>query len=176
MAKAKEKMVVFRCKYCIEDLKEYNPYINEQGEGITLKNVLCIEVPDEICENTTFELTPILLNKEKYYDLPFDEQVILLARAIKKAKEEEYKICVRIWDSQYARDEGLPYDVKLEDYIKDFKNPEEPAEELLDAIEGNYGRRGCAEIVAKNDDEELYFYHEEADEVYFLNDIFDFLF
>ena len=32
----RKDLVVFRCKSCIEDLKEYNPYVDKEGKKIPL--------------------------------------------------------------------------------------------------------------------------------------------
>lgn len=176
---AKEKMVVFRCNYCKEDLKEYNPYINEKGESIALENIICFEVPDEICENTTFELTPILLNKENYRDLPDKEKELLLNRAIKNAIAGGYQIFIKVWGDAHARDEGLPYDIPLsehmKEYIEDGCKPDELARFLFFGLDGYYNKYGCAEVVARKDEEEMVFYHQEVIDEYFLDDLFEFI-
>lgn len=47
-------LVVFRCHTCAEDLKEYNPYIYDDGKEIPLDKIKVIEVEshDEECENS----------------------------------------------------------------------------------------------------------------------------
>ena len=47
-------LVVFRCKYCADDLKEYNPYIYDDGTTIPLNKIKVIEVKnhDTECENS----------------------------------------------------------------------------------------------------------------------------
>ena len=52
----KYDLIVFRCKGCIEDLKEYNPYVYYNGEQIPLNRIEVIKVPYEFCENTEINL------------------------------------------------------------------------------------------------------------------------
>ena len=186
---AKEKMVVFRCRHCIDDLKEYNPYINEKGEGIPLANVICIEVPDEICENTTFELTPILLNKERYYfdrGIPDKELEILLDRAIRNARKRGFDIILREWEGYYEREYGTAIATTLEDFVKEnpedvvdyFEDGEHPdgyAKMLIAHLSNSYGKGGCAELVAENDDEGFCFYHSDREDEYIDSDLFEFI-
>ena len=40
----RKDLVVFRCKSCIEDLKEYNPYVDKEGKKIPLDRIEVIEV------------------------------------------------------------------------------------------------------------------------------------
>lgn len=49
-------LVVFRCKGCVEDLKEYNPYVYYNGEQIPLNRIEIIKVPYEFCENNETNL------------------------------------------------------------------------------------------------------------------------
>ena len=63
----KYDLIIFRCKGCIEDLKEYNPYVYYNGEQIPLNKIEVIKVPYEFCENNEINLdnhwmTPIRLN------------------------------------------------------------------------------------------------------------------
>lgn len=39
------------CKGCIEDLKEYNPYIDDNGVTLSLNELTINEVPLEQCDN-----------------------------------------------------------------------------------------------------------------------------
>ena len=52
----RKDLVVFRCKGCIEDLKEYNPYVDAEGKTIPLDRIEAIEVPKEFCENSEINL------------------------------------------------------------------------------------------------------------------------
>lgn len=52
----KYDLVVFRCKHCIEDLKEYNPYVYQDGTQIPLNKIECIKVPQDLCENNETNL------------------------------------------------------------------------------------------------------------------------
>lgn len=183
---AKEKVVVFRCKNCIEDLKEYNPYINENGEGIPLENVICIEVPYEKCENTTFELTPILLNKERYDRMPDEEVKLVLNHAIRNARKQGLSIILRVWNGYYEREYGTAIDTSLEnfleknpkwveDYLEDCETPDDYALMLISYLSGSYGKGGCAELVAEGDGEGYCFYHSDQDDEYLDSDVFEFV-
>lgn len=184
MKTAKEKMVVFRCKGCIEDLQEYNPYINKSGEPIALENIICIEVQMEICENTTFELTPILLDKEWYRNIPQKEMELLVSRAIKNAISKGYEISIQIWDGYYEREEGLPTTYEFSEYMEEYEDDLEDGEELSDrvlyAVANCYGKGGCVEIVASDDEHEYVFYHQDMDnkkfDEYLVDDLFEFLY
>ena len=46
------KITLHLCKGCIEDLKVYNPYIDEKGNTILLKDMLIVKVPKSKCINT----------------------------------------------------------------------------------------------------------------------------
>ena len=52
----KYDLVVFRCKECIKDLKEYNPYVYYNGEQIPLNRIEVIKVPYDLCENNEINL------------------------------------------------------------------------------------------------------------------------
>lgn len=47
-----EFIVVPLCKGCIEDLKEYNPWLTSKGKDMPLAHVLFEEVTDDKCYNT----------------------------------------------------------------------------------------------------------------------------
>lgn len=47
----KKQLVVFRCGECADDLKEYNPYIFEDGTPIPLEDIEVVVVPGNYCEN-----------------------------------------------------------------------------------------------------------------------------
>ena len=183
MKTAKEKMVVFRCKGCIEDLQEYNPYINKSGEPIALENIICVEVPMEICENTTFELKPILLDREWYRDLSQEEKVLLVSRAIQNAISRGCKVNIKVWQGYYEREEGLPDVYSFDDYMEDYKDGLEDGEELSDivlsAVDYCYDKGGCVEIAAEDDENEYIFYHQDVDDgcfdEYLVDDLFEFL-
>lgn len=174
---ANEKMVVFRCAGCIEDLKDHNPYVNTANESIPLENIICIEVPKEKCENTNFEMKPILVEERKsfYYDIEDDAKLSLLNKAIENAIAGGYKLKVKIWEDSYAREEGLPISRDMEEYLDD-DDEVSIAEALLYATEDCYGKGGCAEIVAEDDSDDYCFYHDDSDgDQYIYCAIFDFL-
>lgn len=181
MATAKEKMVVFRCANCIDDLKEYNPYVNKANEPIALENVICVEVPQEKCENTDFKLKPILIEDKKsfYDDISFDAQVILLNKAIENALANGYEIQIMIWEGYYEREEGLPIYRSMEEYLEDAMEEEgeniNVAETLLYAVDCCFGKGGCVEIVASDDDNDYCLYHQDEEEDYLYKALFDFL-
>lgn len=40
------------CKGCIDDLDEYNPYVDDDGKQIPRENIETIEVSQKLCYNT----------------------------------------------------------------------------------------------------------------------------
>ena len=106
-----------------------------------------------------------------------------LPEEIEKAKKEGYKLVISVWEGQYERDEGLgidtPLDEYVEEYVEDCKEEEEEvnlASYLLYGLDSNYGRSGCAEIIAKKDSDAICFYHEERNDTYLWHGLFDFLY
>lgn len=49
--KIKKMRTINLCKGCIEDLKEYNPYVDDNGVLIPLNELTINEVPLEQCDN-----------------------------------------------------------------------------------------------------------------------------
>jgi hypothetical protein len=47
----KKKLVLRLCKGCNKELKNYNPYIYEDGSPVPLENIITIEVPVKECFN-----------------------------------------------------------------------------------------------------------------------------
>ena len=106
----KKDLVVFRCKNCIKDLKEYNPYVYPNGKAVPLSKIEIIEVEKEFCEN--FEKN---LNRN-----PRHQAAINLQNAPNKPWVVEY------WDSIYEREEGISsifgrYET-FEDAVADVEN------------------------------------------------------
>lgn len=87
----RKDLVVFRCKDCIEDLKEYNPYVYSDGKTIPLEKIEVIEVEKVFCENTEQNLN----SKPQ------------LQAAIKLDGYPEKPWKVVFWNSIYDRDQGL---------------------------------------------------------------------
>jgi hypothetical protein len=178
---AKEKMVVFGCKRCLEELNTFNPHTNEQGEGIALENIVAIEITENLCENTTFELEPILLNKSEYSDLSGLVKVTLLNRAIPLAIQNGYSIKVMVWKDAFAYDEGFPFEVTWEDHFQSYLEEdaeyftENPGEAVVGVIDGYREKYGCTELIAEKDDDVIVLYHEERDDEYLPQDLFNLL-
>lgn len=84
-------LVVFRCKDCIEDLKEYNPYVYSDGKRIPLEKIEVIEVEKEFCENTEQNL-----NSKPQLQAPIK---------LDGYPEKPWKVV--FWNSIYDRDQGL---------------------------------------------------------------------
>lgn len=59
------KKTLHLCKGCIEDLKEYNPYIDDNGNTIPIEDMEIIETDIKHCENTN--LFKKSKNKKRYY-------------------------------------------------------------------------------------------------------------
>lgn len=87
----RKDLVVFRCKGCIEDLKEYNPYTDAKGNIIPLDRIEVIEVPKEFCENAEINLC----SKPQ------------LQAPIKLEGYPERPWRVVIWSSIYDREQGI---------------------------------------------------------------------
>lgn len=95
-------LVVFRCKGCIKDLKEHNPYIYPDGTSVPLEKIEIVEVPHEFCENNEANMhhhpqlqTPILLNTKT-----------------------EYPWAVKFWETEDDRENGIS---TIFDTFEDFK-------------------------------------------------------
>lgn len=84
-------LVVFRCKDCIEDLKEYNSYVYSDGKRIPLEKIEVIEVEKEFCENTEQNL-----NSKPQLQAPIK---------LDGYPEKPWKVV--FWNSIYDRDQGL---------------------------------------------------------------------
>ena len=50
-----KKLKLNLCKNCIEDLKNYNPYVDKDGRLIMIEELDITEVPTEECINYTDE-------------------------------------------------------------------------------------------------------------------------
>ena len=87
----RKNLVVFRCKNCIDDLKEYNPYVDKNGKTIPLSMIEIIEVDKEFCENYEGNL-----NAKPQFQAPID---------ISNYPEKPWKVVV--WNSIYDREEGI---------------------------------------------------------------------
>ena len=180
-ALAKEKMVVFGCKACLEFLKVHNSYANEEGLSIALENIIPVEISDDICENTVFQFKPILLNKREYRNLNEMVKSILLSQAIKIATQYDYELKIVVWEDSYAREEGLPFVVAWAEHIAEYLDDDSdhysanPGDAVVGSIDGYRGKYGCTELVAYKNNEELVLYHEERDDDFLSSDLFDIL-
>lgn len=87
----RKDLVVFRCKSCIEDLKEYNPYADAKGNTIPVDRIEVIEVPKEFCENAEINLC----SKPQ------------LQAPIKLEGYPERPWRVVLWSSIYDREQGI---------------------------------------------------------------------
>ena len=58
-----KKLKVKLCKGCIEDLKHYNPYIDENGNPVSIDELDIEEVSMKKCENYT--VNGIFVNMEE---------------------------------------------------------------------------------------------------------------
>ena len=105
----KKDIVVFRCTDCIKDLKEYNPYIYNDGTPIPLDKIEIIEVTHEFCENNEKNLNN---NLQKRINL-------------KELQDKPY--LVKFWETEYHRNQGLStilewYDNYYEAYKEAYTN------------------------------------------------------
>lgn len=51
-AVGQECLVISLCSGCLQDLQEYNPYIDSQGNRIPLERIIIVPVSQKECENT----------------------------------------------------------------------------------------------------------------------------
>lgn len=110
----KKELVVFRCEGCAEDLKEYNPYIFEDGTRIPLEDIEVIVVPHEFCENTEENL-----DKKPRLQTPI---------WLKDAEEKPWS--VSIWETDDDREQGMKeeYD-RYESFLEAYEAANRGAEE-----------------------------------------------
>lgn len=50
--KRQECVEVSLCKGCIDDLEDYNPYVDANGETISIDRIIIHEVDQKHCNNT----------------------------------------------------------------------------------------------------------------------------
>lgn len=86
----KKQLVVFRCGECADDLKEYNPYIFEDGTPIPLEDIEVIVVPGNYCENA----------EENMMQKPQLQTPVWL----KDASEKPWSVSV--WETDDDREQG----------------------------------------------------------------------
>jgi hypothetical protein len=114
-----------------------------------------------------------------YRDFSFDEQIDLLNKAIENAVANGYEIQIKIWEGYYEREEGLPIYHSMEDYLEDIMEEEGEninlAEALLYAVDFCFGKGGCVEIVASDDDNDYCLYHQDEEDDYLYKALFDIL-
>ena len=123
------------------------------------------------------------MKKQDFYrDFSFDEQVNLINKAIEKATANGYEINIKIWEGYYEREQGLADYFTMEEYleelIEELKEEGEEinlARELLGAVDFCFGKGGCVEIVASEDDSDYCLYHQERHDEYLHRDLFDLL-
>lgn len=86
-------LVVFRCKHCKDDLKEYNPYVYDDGTQIPLEKIKVIEVKehDTDCENAEDnmhskpqKMAPIQLWKYSKVDVVKESNILTNKELIKQ--------------------------------------------------------------------------------------------
>ena len=70
----KKTLAVFRCGECADDLKEYNPYVFEDGTPVPLEDIEVVVVPGNYCENAEDNLnnkpqlqTPLWLKDAMFF-------------------------------------------------------------------------------------------------------------
>lgn len=102
-------------------------------------------------------------------EFSFEEQVDLLNKAIEKAVANGYKIQIKIWEGYYEREEGFPVYRDIDEYLEDDISI---AEALLYAVDFCFGKGGCAEIVASDDNDDCCLYHTEKNDEYLYRDLF----
>ena len=131
----RKDLVVFRCKGCIEDLKEYNPYVDAEGNTIPLDRIEVIEVPKEFCENSEINLCskPQLQAPIKLEDFP----------------DRPWRVVV--WSSIYNREQGIS---EIFGWYESFSNAKDAiARDSLSKYWASY------EIQLDNEEESIVVYH-----------------
>ena len=131
----RKDLVVFRCKGCIEDLKEYNPYVDAEGNTIPLDRIEVIEVPKEFCENSEINLC----SKPQ------------LQAPIKLDGYPERPWRVVVWSSIYNRDQGIS---EIFGWYESFSDAKDAIErDSLSKYWASY------EIQLDNEEESIVVYH-----------------
>jgi len=131
----RKDLVVFRCKGCIEDLKDLNPYVDSKGKAIPLDRIEVIEVPNEFCENTENNL-----NSSPRFQAPI---------MLDDYPERPWRVVV--WNSIYDREQGIS---EIFGWYETFA-------EARDAIEEHSLSKYWAsyEIQLDNEEENIVVYH-----------------
>ena len=131
----RKDLVVFRCKSCIEDLKEYNPYVDKEGKKIPLDRIEVIEVEKDFCE-----YSEINLNSKPQLQAPIN---------LDGYPERPWRVV--FWNSIYDREEG----------ISEILGWYETFEETKNAIEKDSSSKYWAsyEIQLDNEEDSIVVYH-----------------
>lgn len=131
----RKDLVVFRCKSCIEDLKEYNPYVDKEGKKIPLDRIEVIEVEKDFCE-----YSEINLNSNPQLQAPIN---------LDGYPERPWRVV--FWNSIYDREEG----------ISEILGWYETFEETKSAIEKDSSSKYWAsyEIQLDNEEDSIVVYH-----------------
>ena len=159
-----KKIIVFRCKGCIKDLKEYNPYVDENGNSISIKDIYCIKVSQKDCENTDFVNMSIRVRPDYYKGLEDSQIYLLLDHIFKKAIKKGYEPIIKVWEGYFEREEGIAFTQSIKHFDDEFDYENFDVSELVALCEDSYGRGGCCEIGVRDSENEYIFYHSDSDE------------
>ena len=131
----RKDLVIFRCKSCIEALKDYNPYTDAKGNTIPLDRIEVIEVEKDFCE-----YAEINLNSNPQLQAPIN---------LEGYPERPWRVV--FWNSIYDREEG----------ISEIFGWYETFEETKSAIEKDSSSKYWAsyEIQLDNEEESIVVYH-----------------
>lgn len=160
-----KKLIVFRCEGCIEDLKEYNPYVHD-GKDVAINEIFLVKTSLEECENTccnmdinnyaSIVIKPVM--RGYYENDGFD---LLVNLAVEQALSNGFKVHLKVWATEYCRDQGFAdyYTITNVERINDLFC-------------------GVCQEIAINDGEEEYIiahYEDDSDDCYILDDILMFI-
>lgn len=59
------KLSLYLCKNCIKDLEDYNPYVDEDGNAISIEDMEITEVDKKDCMNYTVDGEFLNLKEER---------------------------------------------------------------------------------------------------------------
>lgn len=160
-----KKLIVFRCKWCIEDLKEYNPYVHD-GKDVSIDEILLIKTSLEKCENACSNLdihnyAPIVIEPVMRGYCKNDGYDLLVELAMEHALSKGYTLYMKVWEDDRCREEAIADYHKITD-----------VEQIGSMFYG-----ACQEIVIDDGEEEhtIAHYEDEEDECYILEDILNFI-
>lgn len=149
--------VIGRCEYGEQPLRHLPMWHIEIEDG-TIFDAL----PEEIC---TFERENVTWFTNEQYKLHVNN-------AIKILQEAGYTLMIKIWRDGNDRANGISDGFYLSSIVAMFKDPQNPAEELVAYMADHFDHYGCAELRVLDGEYETCLYHLSNTDQYLTNDYF----